>query len=400
MTKRLYQDDPYRTTFESRVMRRFPEGDRSCVVLEETCFYPTSGGQYCDLGELGRARVEDVREENGEVVHILSSDPGDDRLTGRVDWNRRYDHMQQHTGQHILSQAFFRVLDLETVSAHLGTDVSSIELPAERVVREAMDRVESEANGIVFECRPTRAVWMDREEAVRRGIRKVPEREGRLRIVEVEGYDLSACGGTHCRLTGEVGLIKIGRTERIRRQTRVEFLCGWRALEDYQRRWTWAEEAALRLGRRPRDLPEEVSRLIDETVRRDKEVARLQDEVLGYRAREILAETELAHGVRIVRTLVRDLSRQQLAALGGYLVSKPGVVALLGLEGETGHVVAARSEGLGLDMAALVRRALGKWGGRGGGKPAFAQGGLEGGHLEAALEELGRAVEGEIVSGS
>lgn len=397
MTERLYRDDPYRTTFESKVVRRFPEGEKIGIVLEETCFYPASGGQHCDLGTLGGVAVEDVRQEGGEIVHVLASDPGGDRLAGTLDWARRYDHMQQHSGQHVLSQSFLRVLGLETLSAHLGTDVSTVELPAEKVTRADLDRVEREANRVVFECRPIRAAWMSPDEAVGRGIRKVPEREGRLRVVEVKEYDLSACGGTHCRSTGEVGLIKIGRTERIRRRTRVEFLCGGRALRDYQNRWRWLEDAALLVGRHSRDLSGEVRRLIDEVSRRTKDVARLEKDLLGYRAREILETAVPVGGVRKILWASEDMTPEGLAALAGHLVAQPGVVALLGLRAEKGHLVAARSEDIPVDMGRVLRESLSRSGGRGGGKPAFARGGVDADRLDAALEDLGRTVE-EVLS--
>jgi alanyl-tRNA synthetase len=398
VTKRLYQIDSYQTTFESVVLRRFPEGDRVGVVLEETCFYPTSGGQYADWGELGGQPVEDVRLDGDEIVHVLSKDPRGDRLVGNIDWTRRFDHMQQHSGQHVLSQSFLRVLNLNTVSAHVGTGVSTIELPAGRISRGDLDTVETEANRIVFECRPIRAAQMTLEEAKRSGIRKIPERGGNVRIVEIADYDSSACGGTHCRCTGEIGPIKTGRTERVRKQTRVEFLCGWRALSDHRKRWVWVEQAGAQLGRQVADLPEEVERLVREGVRAKKELARAENQLLGYRAREMLAGARVLAGVRLVESIVDDLSPERVAVLAGHLVSEPRTIALLALRTEKGHVVAARSEDLGIDVGALLSEALAQRGGRGGGKPSFGRGGIEPDHVEPVLDGLRKAVEKQIRS--
>ncbi len=396
MSKRLYQIDPYRTTFESAVIRRFPEGERVGIVLEETCFYPTSGGQYADGGTLGGERVEDVRQDGEEIVHVLTSDPSGDRLVGKIDWTRRFDHMQQHSGQHVLSQSFLRILNLNTVSAHLGAEASTVELPAENLTRDDLNRVETEANGIVLECRPIHALEVSVDEARARGVRKLPERSGNLRIIEVADYDLSACGGTHCRSTGEIGLIKIAGTERIRKQTRVAFLCGWRALEDYRSRWRWLEEAARAVGRGASDLPGEVRKLMEDAARRKKEATRLEEEILGYRARSLLPDAQKVGGVRLVAVMAQDLSPEALSTLAGRLVSSPGVVALLGCAGEKGHLVAARSEDVDVDMSRLLQDVLSGRGGRGGGTPVFARGGLDRGRVKATLEDLRSLVESRI----
>ncbi len=400
MSKRLYQIDSYRTTFESAVKCRFPEGDGVGIVLEETCFYPTSGGQYADHGELGGVPVDDVRLEGDDIVHVLARDPGGSRLEGRVDWARRFDHMQQHTGQHILSQGFFRLLDLQTVSAHLGAAMSTIELPAESIAPEDLDRVEVEANRIVFACLPIRIVQMSRDEAKAGGVRKVPDRSGPLRIVEIGDFDRTGCGGTHCRSTGEVGLIKIGTTERIRRQTRIEFLCGWRALTDYGNYRRWLDGAALELGRRPENLPDDVRKLVSDAGARKREIASLEREILEYRASGMLAEAETVGGVRLVSARMDDLSPETLTSLGGRLASEPGVAVLLASARERGHLVAARSENVEFDMGRLLRETLAQSGGKGGGKPSFARGAVDADRLETALGDLDRAIRDLLSDGA
>ncbi|MCK4546756.1 MAG: hypothetical protein KAW17_04855 [Candidatus Eisenbacteria sp.] len=400
MTKRLYQIDSYRTTFESVVLRRFPEGEKVGIVLAETCFYPTSGGQYADHGNLGGVPIVDVRLDNDDIVHVLPSDPGGDRMVGEIDWTRRFDHMQQHSGQHVLSQSFLRILNLNTVSAHLGSEVSTIELPADKISQGELDDVENEANRTVLECRAIRTVEMTSEKARSAGLRRASQRQGILRVVEVDGYDLTACGGTHCRSTGEIGPIRIGRTERIRKQTRVEFLCGWRALGDCRKHWMWLEEMSRDLGRKPEDVPGEMKRLSAEVSRSRKRLGELEKRVLKWQARELLEGARVSGEVRVVEHLQRDISPDGLAALAGYLVSGSSVVALLGLRAETGYLVAARSEDVDLDVNEILKAVLARRSGRGGGTSRIARGGMNLKDLDAALRDLGESVEAALGAGS
>jgi len=260
--------------------------------------------------------------------------------------------------------------------------------------------VEVEANRIVFACLPIRIVQMSRDEAKAGGVRKVPDRSGPLRIVEIGDFDRTGCGGTHCRSTGEVGLIKIGTTERIRRQTRIEFLCGWRALTDYGNYRRWLDGAALELGRRPENLPDDVRKLVSDAGARKREIASLEREILEYRASGMLAEAETVGGVRLVSARMDDLSPETLTSLGGRLASEPGVAVLLASARERGHLVAARSENVEFDMGRLLRETLAQSGGKGGGKPSFARGAVDADRLETALGDLDRAIRDLLSDGA
>ena len=233
MTRRLYYTEPDRQTFEATVAACVAEGGRFHVTLDATAFYPTSGGQPFDTGVLGGVKVVDVvdrDDDDEEVVHVVEGplDPGS-RVEGAIDWDRRFDHMQQHTGQHILSAAFDRLLDAPTVSFHLGTDGATIDV-AREVAPPAIAKAEAEANRIVWDNRPVSIRFVDADEAARLPLRKEPAREGTLRLVEISDFDLSACGGTHVSRTGAIGMIAVTNAERFRGGSRLTFVCGARAL--------------------------------------------------------------------------------------------------------------------------------------------------------------------------
>ncbi|MBC7224597.1 MAG: alanyl-tRNA editing protein, partial [Anaerolineae bacterium] len=236
-TTRLYYDDPYLTEFTARVVERLEWDGHPAVVLDRTAFYPTSGGQPHDTGRLQDVRVVGVEEDpEGRVVHLLERPLQADEVRGQVDWARRFDHMQQHTGQHILSQACWRTLRAETVGFHLGEEAATIDLDVPDLDLAALERAEVLANDIVCQDLPVHTAFLTDDEAATLPLRKPPAVHGKIRVVQVEGFDASACGGTHVRRTGEVGPIAVVRVEHRGRESRVHFLCGHRATQDHRQR--------------------------------------------------------------------------------------------------------------------------------------------------------------------
>ena len=234
MTERLYYTDPYLTEFEAHVLDVQRLDARHGIVLDRTAFYPTSGGQPFDTGTLGAARVVDVVDrDDGSILHIVEGDPPQGRVAARVDWERRFEHMQQHTGQHVLSAAFERLLGVRTTSFHLGSAGSTINL-AREVTPAEIDTAEDAANRVVWDDWPVTIRFVDAEDAQALPLRKESSRTGQLRIIEVEGFDVSACGGTHVARTGAIGLIAVSAWERFRGGSRIEFRCGVRALRAHR----------------------------------------------------------------------------------------------------------------------------------------------------------------------
>jgi len=286
-SERLYYDDAYTTRFAAKVAARESRDGREAVELEATYFYPESGGQEADRGTLAGARVIDVQDDDsGRVWHLLEEGAGalEPAVEGVVDWARRFDHMQQHTGQHVLSAAFERVLGAHTVSSRLG-ERGTIEVERADVDWREVERVEDAANAVVWEDREIVRHWVDEDDLARFDLRKPPPRDragagGRIRIVEIPGWDASPCGGTHTRRTGEIGAIKVVRWERVRGHLRFEFLCGARALRDH----AWRTEALVEGARRrtlgDRELLTHLERAAEERDELRKRLDEMSDRLL------------------------------------------------------------------------------------------------------------------------
>jgi alanyl-tRNA synthetase len=359
VTRRLYLDDPYQTSFEGRIARRVEAPDGPAVVLEETYFYPESGGQPYDLGTIDGIAVRSVVERGEEVLHFLERLPDGDRVSCLIDAERRRDHMQQHSGQHILSAAFLKTANAQTLSFHLGSTTSNIDLDRAPISPESLVSAEREANRAVREATAIRSYLVKAEEAARLKLRKEPEVDGTLRIVDVEGFDRQACCGTHPKNTSEVGPILIRGAERFKKGTRVEFVCGDRALRDYR-----ACVARLRSLSRILAAPEDVlveaaEKLVEEKTTLRKSLQRLREETLQQRARAWADETPLVGDAKVIVREVNDLAPGELRSLAIYLTKVPQRLALLGCVADNrAHLVFARSAELPMDMAALLGQAL------------------------------------------
>lgn len=356
--------------------------------MDRTCFYPTSGGQPHDRGTLNGVPVTNVLErEDKAIVHVLAAELDGDVVHGVIDWQRRFDHMQQHTGQHILSQAFIKVLNAETVGFHLGEEASTIDVDKAPLAVAQLDRVEDLANEIVFADRPVKTYSVAETELVSLPLRKLPVVEMPIRIVEVEGFDYSPCGGTHCRRTGEVGLIKITRVERRGQDTRIEFLCGGRALADYRGKNRTVNELANRFSVGAWELTEAVDRLAEELKGSKKELNAAKTQLLDQEAAGLLAEAEQYGDFCVVRKVFVDRDGDEVKRLAQRLIETEGTVAILGSAGDKAQLVFACSVDLPYDMNHLLKKACQVVGGGGGGQRHFAQGGgSDGSKVGEALE--------------
>ncbi|MCS7178095.1 MAG: DHHA1 domain-containing protein [Anaerolineae bacterium] len=383
MTERLYYTDSYQTRFTARVVERLIWAGHPAVVLDRTAFYPTSGGQPSDRGRLEGIPVigVEIREPDGAIVHLLEAPLLRDEVVGEVDWSRRFDHMQQHTGQHLLSAACEQWLDADTVAFHLGAEVSTIDLNIPRLSREALEEVEERVNRIIWEDRLVRAYWVHPEAVAALPLRRPPVVEGPIRLVEVAGeeggrpFDLSPCGGTHVARTGEIGLLKVLRLDYRGQETRVEFLCGGRALRDYRMKNGVVADLAARLTVGYRELPEAVSRLQEEAKEARQEARGLRQRLVEVEA-ERLAETAIASGSwRVAWGVKENWEPADLRALAQKVADRPGTVALVAsVGGERVHLCVACAEGGPADATALLRAVAEPLGGKGGGQARFAQG--------------------------
>jgi alanyl-tRNA synthetase len=385
-TERLYYTDCYMQGFQARVIRTSPDAQGVRIFLDRTAFYPESGGQPADHGTLAGVPVLEVVDEGGEIAHLLRDSPASESVQGIIDWTRRFDHMQQHTGQHLLSAAFERTGGYKTVSFHLGTDASTIDLDSDRVGAKQVEKAEELANQIVFENRPVQISFRPSAEAGEMDLRKPTFREGDIRLVEVQGFNLSACGGTHVRQTGAVGLISIRKVDHTKGLTRVGFLCGSRALRRARQDFAILSDAARLFSTGLENVPELIAKQAQEL----REAARLRDKLV-----EDLAELEALQwwqnapergGSRVVRRLFEAEEGKKAKMVAHAIAKHASAIALLGVKVQPTALFFSQSAGGRADMAAVLKQTLAKFGGKGGGTRDFAQGGgLAESHLEEAL---------------
>jgi len=391
MTDRIYYTEPSCRVFEATVTSAAEHEGRPAVILDRTAFYPTSGGQPFDTGRLGAVDVIDTIDGGDDIVHVVSAAlaPGT-RVRGEIDWSRRFDHMQQHTGQHVLSAAFDRLLDNRTMSFHMGVESSTIDLAREASAND-IDRALDEANHVVWEDRAVSVRFVSREEAARLPLRKEPGRDGTLRLVEVSDFDLSACGGTHVSRTGAIGMIAVLNAERFRGGTRLTFACGARASRAFRVNRDAVSGSVRVLSVLPHELPGAIERMQLEAKQLRKVVSRLQDSLAAHEATRLLAGATSVAGVRLVVHVLEGWDAQGLKAIAAALTSYGDVAAALFSSAEPLAAVTARSPGVDVDASKVLRVLLDRFGGRGGGKPDLAQGaGLTGDpqHIVATARDL------------
>jgi alanyl-tRNA synthetase len=387
MTKYLYYEDSYLTEFSANIVERRLAQGKPAVVLERTAFYPTSGGQPCDAGWIEGMRVENVEEDDsGLIVHVLAGplEPSAAPVSGKVDWERRFDHMQQHTGQHILSQAFVAAAQAGTLSFHLGQETSTIDVNLAQPDASLLRAAEDLANRIVFEDRPVRILNVTRQELDALGIRKETQRAGEIRVIEVENFDRSACGGTHVRRCGEIGLILILGSERYKGGTRIEFVCGARALRSFRKDHETLRSLGKTFSAHPHELPELCEKFLSERAALVRDKKRLEEDILALEAQELIHSAERIHGLLAVRRNYADRKIESLKILAQKVTAAPGILAILSTVEDTAQLVVARSQDLAGDCGAAIRQMAAKLGGRGGGRPELAQ---AGGIAASALDE-------------
>lgn len=399
ITERLYYNDSHLIEFEARVVDVTERvSGWTAIVLNRTAFYPTGGGQPSDTGTLNGARVvECIDDGDNGVFHVLQG-PTPERgavVKGRVDWPRRLDHIQQHTGQHILSQAFVTLFNAPTRSFRVLDESCEIDVDLANANSEVIERAVELANNVIWEDRIITIRNVSSEEAAELPLRKDPSREGELRLIEIEGFDLTPCGGTHAYRTGEVGLIGVRSWERAKGLTRIEFVAGVRALSDYRKANQSAREVAALFSAGRDDASHLAAHMLEENKELHRRVRMLEETAATDEAEKLYAEAEPNQsGTRVIAHTFEGRDDDSLKKLAHALMARPNTVVLLGSrEGETARLVFARSEDAAGDMSLLMRESCAILEGRGGGKPDMAQGGgkkVE--HLDEAIEQAVRTL--------
>ena len=371
MTQKLYLDHSYDTVFEANVISTRPaEQGASAIILDRTLFYPESGGQLSDHGVLGGLKVVDVQEQEGDAVaHMVTGDaPATGKIQGTIDWPLRFDHMQQHTGQHILSRAFIKADKLDTVGFHMGDETCTIDLDGPAPDAAAIARAEDLSNQIINENRPIDIKTMPIEEVDMSELRrKVPDGVTMARIVTVRDFDVIPCCGTHVKTTGELGMIKVLKTEKVRNFHRVHFKVGVRAFADYRDKHAVLQELSQRLTTAPLDVNAKVERLVEDGKAADKRLKTLIQRLAAADAQRLMAESGASPRVIAHHEADAALAR----AIATEMQKASGTVALI--SADDGSVVCVSSHELGIDLATPASALAKELGGSGGGKGGFAQ---------------------------
>ncbi len=384
-TRRLYHDDAYEKEFTARVMHcEVLPPDVSAgitgtvwgLILDRTAFYPTSGGQPNDLGKIGDANVLDVRDEGDEILHLVDRKPADPDVNGCVNWLRRFDHMQQHTGQHLLSAMFQERFGLPTVSFHLGAELSTIDLRGPEPTEAMLEGAERAANQVVFEDRPVNVRYGTADEFAQLGVRKEVDRKGILRAIEIEGADLQPCGGTHVKRTSQIGVVLVRRCSKVRQDWRVEFVCGGRTERVARHDFQLLRQTAEKLSCAPEDIAAVAARALTERDANFKTLRVLQERLAEAEATLALQSISAGKGgFRVVSRIFDGVPADYLGFFATAFAKSEKAIALLAAA-DGGHLLFAQHSSAGKDMNALLREVLEKVGGKGGGTRDFARGRL------------------------
>lgn len=398
-----YLNDPYIMEFESIVREAVPlEGGRTGLYLESTLFYPESGGQPADRGTLNGREVVDVQESDKGVLHVVEGpfEKGES-VEGRIDWQRRFDHMQQHSGQHLLSRVFLDDFGLATIGFHLGEKTCTIDLGGEEVTAEQVEKAERRANETIFSDITITDRTVSRgeyEEMAGGDVRsRLPEDVQEVRIVEIEGIDRSTCCGTHCRSTGEIGIIKILRVDRAKGGPRVEFVCGRRAVTDYAAKHVALSSLAGLFSTDWRELGRVVGKLVDENKSQRKRLNELESELAKHSAEELSEPTGSVGDYGIVKRIFESGDASQLRETASGIRDRGEMIVLFGVQGPNPALIFACSKEVPLDMGEILKVSAQVIGARGGGGKDFAQGGGgDGGRIAEALDEAERLIEEKL----
>lgn len=379
-SNKLFYQDSYIKTFKTKITKQEKdENDQWYIVLEETAFYPTGGGQPFDTGTLNNNHVLNVEEINGEIRHYLQNpvlDPTE-VLEGKINWERRFDHMQQHAGQHILSAAFEEMLNYKTVSFHLGEEVLTIDLDIEELNEREAGIVEKRANQIILENHPIETKWVSRAELSQYPLRKQPTVTENIRLVIIPEFDYNGCGGTHPNSTGQVGAIKILDWEKQRKKIRIRFVCGNRVLQQFHRKHQILSQLTKLLNAPEQEMIQSLNRLLENVKSTDKQLEEVRQSLLQYEAREMTDSQLDINGHVVIGKVFQNRSMKEMQQLARTITNiSNGVIVIFISENESQlQVIAARGFGQQVSMKELLTDILPTIKGKGGGNENLAQGG-------------------------
>ena len=384
-TKQLYFDNPDQVEFKAYVIGREKHEQGPVLILDQTCFYPESGGQPADKGRINGVEVLAVLEKDAQILHVMQSEVESDEVNGVIEWETRFDHMQQHSGQHILSQCFDTLFDAKTLSFRLGLRTSTVEIDKRDIMEDEVEKVETLANEIVFQDEEI-CTYITPEEMIEKvPLRKPPQKKGHIRVVQISDFDYSACGGTHPNKTGEIGLIKILKWERIRNNLRFEFVCGRRALVDYGIKNRIIREVAVKFNVGEGELVGSIDKMIAELKDQRRRLRKAQEKILDIEAQEIMRNAE----EDVIKEVFTGRPPDEMRILALTIIRSGKYIVLFGTDlQDRVHMVLACSESLERDMRDLIPVVSPLIGGKGGGRPTLVEiAGQKAENLKLALDK-------------
>jgi len=383
-TQKLYYIDSYTTDFQANIIEITPFEDKFALILDKTYFYPESGGQGADKGTINGEEVVYVTEKQDKTLHIVNSKLETGPACCSIDWDTRFDHMQQHSGQHILSACFYKLYNGETSSFHIGKDSSTIEIDVENFDNAMIEQIEKLANNIVFKNAPVTSDIVDKAGLAQLPLRKQPKVDSNIRIVNIQDCDCSPCGGTHVKNTGEIGIIKIKRLEKQKHSYKFEFVCGRRALIDYTYKNYTINKLGAQLSAPEHELENAFTRFTEDYKGLQKQISELRNEVVSYEVQHLMQHAVEINGVKLITKTFENREFNDIKLIAQSIAATPSHIALLASKGQSCQLIFARSEDQTANMNELLRSVLPMLNGKGGGSPKAAQGGGSG-DIDAAL---------------
>jgi len=377
MTKKIYQSNPYLREISAKVVKKEYSNGKFYITLDRTIFYPhMSGGQPRDKGTINGIQVIDVYDDNNEILHIVEDNITTDNVTLKIDWNTRFDHMQQHTGQHLLSSVFFKLFNAKTVGFHLGSEYVYIDIALPFITEKDIEKIERFANEVIYTNFLIKTYVVDKNQASKLPLRKQPIVDSNIRIVEIENIDITPCSGTHLGRIGEVGILKIRRWEKYKGNTRIEFVCGNRALKDYTWKNAIINNISSLLSSKDINTYNSVEKLYNNYKSLEKDNRNLKEELNTYRVKELINESTYLNGIKIVKKIFTDLDPKDIKYIATQILSKDNIICIFGImENDKCQILLGRSNNININMKDIFDASINLINGKGGGNPQLVQGG-------------------------
>ncbi len=388
MTEKVYLENPYLRQLDCRIVDKKYMNNKYYIKTNKTIFYPNlAGGQPGDKGTINGVKVIDTYEDGSDIVHVVEENIHSDRVKLSIDWDNRFDYMQQHSGQHLLSAVFYKLFNGETIGFYIGKEYVYIDINIAQIAEKDIEKIEQFANKIIFSNFPIKSYIVEEDQVDKLPVRRDPAANSNIRIVEIDGFDFTPCCGTHLRSTGEIGLIKIRKVEPYKGNIRVEFVCGGRALKDYTWKSKYIKKISNLLSTKDREVYDRVEKLYAQKERLEQANRQLKEELNKYRSEELLKESQLVKGINFVINKFSDIEFEDMQNMISYLNSTDNTISIFGIEdNKTGRFIISRSNNLNINMKNILKTIMEKMNIKGGGSPQTVQGGCPKGEVDSILK--------------